>query len=267
MAHTLTSASDFIEAAWLNHALRNVTSTPSSNVYVVPFTVAPSDSGGGTVAATPQVVTFSPAAHALITLDGVGADVPVQMAASEADVTFAGVPAGDVTHVAVVTDPTYPAAGNVLFWGAVDDAVDPAGDDLIIAAGTLRVAVREVYMTPYLGAAFLNHYLRSESYSPAAVLELALLDDQGVEVSGGSYAREPVTFGAPAPGTGTVMQVANDVALDFTGLPAFTWGAGRLHESPADGGQALWEWPITPKGITAGSSLTFAVGSTVAGLD
>lgn len=242
---TLTSASDYLENAWLDHALNGATYTPPSNVYVALFTAAPSDAGGGTEVGTRQAASFDSASG--------------REATTDADITFESVPAGSVTHVGIFDDDT---SGNLLFWGEVDDAVDPDGDDLVIASGTLTVAVADAFWTDYLAHAFLDHVLSSASYSPATTVEMALLDDAGAEFTGGTYARQAVSFGAAASGS-----AANDTAYAFTGLPAATWEAGRLHEDISSGGEALIEWPVTPKALTAGSSLTFAIGSTVAGLD
>src|SRR5690606_14946111 len=239
------SASDYLENALLNLVFRAVTYTPPSNVYVGIFTAAPSDTGGGTEVGTRQAASFAAASG--------------RSSATDADVTFTAVPAGSVTHVGIFDAAT---SGNLLFWGEVDTAVDPGGDDLTIAAGTLTVAIAAGYMTDYLANALLDHVLRSESYSPASTVEMALRDDTDAEVSGGSYARQAVTFGAASGGS-----VANSAGFDFTTLPAFTWEAGALHEDAAGGGEALWVWPVTPKALTAGSSLTFAVGAATAGLN
>ena len=243
---TLTSASNYLENAWLDHVLNGTTYTPPSNPYVALFTAAPTDAGGGTEIGTRQAASFAAAAS--------------RSATTDADVTFTAVTGGaNVTHVGIFDAAT---TGNLLFWGEVDTPVDPGGDDLVIAAGTLTVEVADVLWTDYHADAFLDHVLSSVSYSPPTTVEMALLDDVGAEFTGGTYARQTVSFGAAASGS-----AANDTAYAFTGLPAATWEAGRLHEDTGSGGNALIEWPVTAKPLTAGSSLTFAVGSTVAGLD
>ena len=242
---TLTSASDYLEVKLLDLVFNATTYTPPSNVYVGLFTAAPSDAGGGTEVGTRQAAAFGVAA--------------ARSATTTADITFTAVPAGSVTHVGIFDAAT---AGNLLFWGAVDTPVDPAGDDLLIAAGGLTVTIAAGYMTDYLAHNLLDHVLRSEFYSPPTSVEMALVDDTGAEFTGAGYARQAVSFGAAASG-----QVANDAAYEFTTLPADTWASGRAHEDVASGGNALWEWSVTPKPLTAGSSLTFAVGSTVATLD
>ena len=244
MAPTLTSASDYLETKILDHVFRGVTYTPPENVWLALFTSAPSDSGGGTQVGDRQVVSFAAASG--------------RSAATEADVTFTGV-IGSVSHVGVFDAQT---GGNLLSWGAVDEPVDPAGDDLLVSVGGLVVAFADGYMSDFLAAALLDHVLRSESYSPPASVVLALLDDAGSEFSGGSYARETVTFGAAAGGS-----IANTALTEFTGLAASTWAAGRAHEDAGSGGRALWEWPVAPKPLSGGSSLRFDPGSVVATLD
>ncbi|MNB67234.1 hypothetical protein D3C81_309290 [compost metagenome] len=56
----------------------------------------------------------------------------------------------------------------------------------------------------YLAQALLNETLRNTNYVPPATLHVALYTsnptaaDTGTEVSGGAYARQAITFGAPA---------------------------------------------------------------------
>ena len=59
----------------------------------------------------------------------------------------------------------------------------------------------------YLEAALLNHILRNTAFTSPTTVYLALFTTApgeaggGVEVSGGSYARQAATFGAPSNGT------------------------------------------------------------------
>jgi hypothetical protein len=61
----------------------------------------------------------------------------------------------------------------------------------------------------YLENAIINHVLRNVPLTSPATVYVALYTsdpgegDTGTEVSGGSYARRPVTFGAPADGVST----------------------------------------------------------------
>ena len=80
-------------------------------------------------------------------------------------------------------------------------------------------------MSNYLENALINATLRNTSYTSPTTVYLALyLDDPtdadtGTEVSGGSYARQSITFGSPSNGTST-----NSAAIEFPAATA-NWGA------------------------------------------
>ena len=291
------------EHGLLNHVFRNVTHTPASSVYVMCLTAAPDDSGtftevtGGsyarqalsaTVAASRgnesvgdinfTATSLASTAWAATTAKSLG-DRVVLSTGEALEVTVAGTtdtveptaPAvgatvvdGTVTweHIGVtwiglIDDPT---TGTLIAAGPVDTPVDPAGDDLVIPAGGLKNVIANVFMTDYLANELLDHLYRSESYSPTATVESALYDETDAEFTGGTYARQTVSFGAAASS-----EVANDTAYAHTGLPAATWAASKIHEDT--NGPALYVLaPSAPKSLTAGSSLTFAIGSTKCGL-
>ena len=79
-------------------------------------------------------------------------------------------------------------------------------------------------MSNYLENALINATLRNTSYTSAATVYLALYTtdptdaDTGTEVTGGSYARQSVTFGAPSNGAST-----NSAAIEFPQCTA-SWG-------------------------------------------
>lgn len=79
-------------------------------------------------------------------------------------------------------------------------------------------------MSNYLENALINATLRNTSYTSPTTVYLALyLDDPtdadtGTEISGGSYARQAITFGAPSNGTST-----NSAAIEFPAATA-NWG-------------------------------------------
>lgn len=243
-----TALSDYLETRLLDHVLRGTTYTPPENVWVALYSSAPTDAGGGTQVGDRQVASFAPASG--------------WSAETSTDLTFESV-SGPVSHVGVLDAAT--GGGNLLWYGPVDEAVDPSGDDLLIAAGALTVQFAPGYMSDFLAGALLDHVLRSQSYSPPSSVVMALLDDGGVEFSGSGYARQSVAFAA-ATQTDGKGRAANDAAYSFTGLPAGTWAAGRLHEDAVSGGRALWEWPVSPRSLAGGSELRFDAGSTVATL-
>jgi len=79
-------------------------------------------------------------------------------------------------------------------------------------------------MSNYLENALINGTLRATTYSAPTTVYLALYltdptdADVGTEVSGGSYARQAITFGAPSNGSSS-----NSVAIEFPQATG-TWG-------------------------------------------
>lgn len=76
-------------------------------------------------------------------------------------------------------------------------------------------------LSNYLADALLDHTLRNTAYTSPTTVYLALYsvatdaDDAGTEVTGGSYARQAVTFGAAVDGV-----AISSGAVQFTGMPA-----------------------------------------------
>jgi len=79
-------------------------------------------------------------------------------------------------------------------------------------------------MSNYLENTLINATLRNTSYTSPATVYVALYTtdptdaDTGTEVSGGSYARTAVTFGAPSNGVST-----NSAAVEFPTCTS-SWG-------------------------------------------
>ena len=79
-------------------------------------------------------------------------------------------------------------------------------------------------MSNYLENALINATLRNTSYTSPTTTYLALYTsdptdaDTGTEISGGSYQRQPITFGAPSNGVST-----NSSAIEFPQATA-DWG-------------------------------------------
>lgn len=78
----------------------------------------------------------------------------------------------------------------------------------------------------------------------------------GTEVTGGSYTRQTITFGAASGGSAT-----NSGALTFTGMPAATVTGVEIYDSNGTPRRA-WVGALTAsKTVAAGDSLSFAVAS------
>lgn len=94
---------------------------------------------------------------------------------------------------------------------------------------------------------------------PTAPLKLALTttlptdSTPGTEVTGGSYARQSITFGSVSGGL-----VSNSVLVRFDNLPTATIVGAEVWDSAGSPVRLLWK--AFSKSVTAGDALEFAVG-------
>lgn len=119
-------------------------------------------------------------------------------------------------------------------------------------------------MSNYLENALINATLRNTSYTSPATVYVGLYTsdptdaDTGTEVSGGSYARQAVTFGAPSDGVST-----NSAAIEFPQATG-TWGTvGWIGiEDASTGGNLLYHTALdASKTIATGDIFKIAIGS------
>ena len=119
-------------------------------------------------------------------------------------------------------------------------------------------------MSTYLEDALINATLRNTSYTSPATVYVGLFTSDptdagsGTEVSGGSYARTSVTFGAPSNGVTT-----NSAAVEFPQATG-TWGTvgwiGILDASTS--GNLLYHTALdASKTIASGDIFKIATGS------
>jgi hypothetical protein len=119
-------------------------------------------------------------------------------------------------------------------------------------------------MSNYLENALINATLRNTSYTSPATVYVGLYTtdpgegNTGTEVSGGSYARTAVTFGAPSNGVST-----NSGAVTFPTATG-TWGTithiGILDASTS--GNLLYYTPLdASKSIASGDVFTISTGN------
>jgi len=118
----------------------------------------------------------------------------------------------------------------------------------------------------YLEEAIGDHVFMNVPYTSPSTLYLAVYSvaptdaGGGTEATGGSYAREVVTFEQGAsPG-----QYLNDVAIDFVNMPAGTWVAYGIHDHPTAGNLLTHAAPVSPKTTSAGQTLNVAAGDVAA---
>ena len=77
----------------------------------------------------------------------------------------------------------------------------------------------------------------------------------GTEVSGGSYARQTITFGAASGGT-----ASNDANVDFSGMPACTVVAVAVLDASTSGNMLVYGDLTANKSVDAGDILRISTG-------
>jgi hypothetical protein len=119
-------------------------------------------------------------------------------------------------------------------------------------------------MSNYLENALINATLRNTTFTSPSVVYVGLYTsdptdaDTGTEVTGGSYARQAVTFGAPSNGVST-----NTAAIEFPQATG-TWGTvGWIGiEDASTGGNLLYHTALdASKPISTGDIFKIAIGS------
>lgn len=119
-------------------------------------------------------------------------------------------------------------------------------------------------MSNYLENALINATLRNTSYTSPATVYLALYTsdptdaDTGTEVTGGSYARQSITFGAPSNGVST-----NSAAIEFPQAGG-SWGTVAFVgiRDALTAGNLLFHTPLdASKTIATGDVFRVAISS------
>lgn len=133
-----------------------------------------------------------------------------------------------------------------------------------------------VAMTTYLADALLNETLRATNFAPPATVYLALFTSnpgeggsQTGEVTGGSYARQAVTFGVPVDNAPNGRKCTNSSTVTFPTATA-NWGVithvGIMDASSA--GNMLYYGALdASKTINATDTFSMPAGNLVVGLD
>lgn len=126
----MSSFSDYLEDALLNHVFRNTALTSPTTVYLSLYTVAPTDAGGGTEVTgggyVRQSITFgAPSAGAISNTGAVS-------------FTASGANYGDVVAVGIHDAST---AGNFLAWDGITTATVNDGDTINFAIGAIDVSL------------------------------------------------------------------------------------------------------------------------------
>jgi hypothetical protein len=119
-------------------------------------------------------------------------------------------------------------------------------------------------MSNYLEDALINATLRNTSYTSPTTVYVGLFTSDptdagsGTEVSGGSYARTAVTFGAPSNGTSL-----NSAAVEFPQATG-NWGTVGwigIHDAATSGNLMYHTALDVSKTISTGDIFKIAIGS------
>lgn len=122
----------------------------------------------------------------------------------------------------------------------------------------------------YLENQLINHVLRNTSYSSPTTVYLALYTtnptdaDTGTEVSGGSYARQAVTFGAPSNGVSS-----NSSTITFP-VATGNWGDIAfvgIRDALTGGNLLFYGATAVTKTINTGDQLIVNAGDLTVSLD
>ena len=108
----------------------------------------------------------------------------------------------------------------------------------------------------------LDALVGTASYSAVTPIKLALVtaagsdSAAGTEVSGGSYSRQNITFGAASGGS-----ISNNAAVSFTSMPACTVVGIELWDSSGTPRRLAYGDLTANKTLVSGDTLEFANGS------
>jgi hypothetical protein len=108
----------------------------------------------------------------------------------------------------------------------------------------------------------LDALVGTASYSADTPIKLALVTANGndatagTEVSGGSYARQDITFSAASSGS-----ISNDAVETFTNMPTCTVVGIELWDSAGTPSRLAYGSLTASKALTSGDTLEFAIGS------
>lgn len=125
----------------------------------------------------------------------------------------------------------------------------------------------------YLEVNVLNHVLRGTPYTAPTNVYLALFTiaptdaGGGTEVSGGSYVRQTITFGAP--GTPSANQVTNSVAILFP-IATADWGTlvhFGIYDAPSAGNLLYHATMTAPRNILTNDQFNVPIGQLIVGED
>lgn len=120
----------------------------------------------------------------------------------------------------------------------------------------------------YLENKLIDHSLGTATFTKPTTIYAALYtvapsdSSAGTEVTGGSYARQAITFSAASSGS-----ASNNTNVDFNTMPASTVVAVAILDADTSGNMLYWGTLTTNRTVTAGDSIRIASGALVVSLD
>lgn len=108
----------------------------------------------------------------------------------------------------------------------------------------------------------LDALVGTDTYSVTTPIKLALMTANGndgtpgTEVTGGSYARQTIAFGAASSG-----QIANSAEINFTGMPAATVVGIEIYDSAGTPKRLAYGALTANKTTASGDTLQFGASS------
>lgn len=122
-----------------------------------------------------------------------------------------------------------------------------------------------VALSTYLANELLDHVLRNNAYTSPGAVYVALFTTMptvaggGVEVTGGSYARQASTF---TPGAAGV--ASNTIPLTFSSMPAATIRGAALFDAASGGNMLMFGAFQAATIVAAGTDFSVTLGDVVA---
>jgi hypothetical protein len=262
---TIGPLSTYLENSLINHLLRNTSFASPSPVYVALYTVSPTETRAGIEVSGNGYARQT----AAFTVSGSYASNTSLLTFPEATGNW-----GTVIGVGIMDAST---AGNMLFWGDIDNATTiNAGESYIINVGMLNIGLRGGARGGWgngMPQQILNHVLGNSSYSsPGTNVYIAcgnsLVTDTSytfvswteISTSGTGYARKAATSWY-APTSGSTSNLSD--VLFATPPLGVTWGRithVAVFNAISGGNMLVWGRLRAPIYIIAGDGLKFASG-------
>lgn len=265
----MSQATNYLEAALLDHLFDLSAYTAPATMYLALFT-AMSDGEAGTA----TEVTGGSYARLAITNDATSWSRLSNVVTNDNLLEFAAASAnwGDVTHWALCDALS---GGNKLIYGEFDDPITVNnGSTFRVGAGQLSVTYNA--KSNYTAGKLLDHLFGISSWTVPATVYIALMTanptDAGggteVSTSGTAYARQSVALD-PAQWTRTNNEVTNDNDIAFAeATDDYGIVTGHAAYDASSAGNLLWWAALSPsQTINSGSQFAFDAGSLTYALD